>query len=58
MMQLAVPQLRLIDRTNRAWIAALCRQFDRAYCGRLVLGGLDNAAELLLSKLGELPAAG
>jgi len=58
MMQLAVPQLRLIDRANRGWIAALCRQFDRAYCGRLVLGSLDSAADLLLSKLRELPAAG
>jgi hypothetical protein len=58
MMQLAVPQLRLIDRANRGWIAALCRQFDRAYCGRLVLGNLDSAADLLLSKLRELPTAG
>ena len=58
MMQLAVPQLRLVDRANRGWIAALCRQFDRAYCGRLVLGSLDSAADLLLSKLSELPTAG
>ena len=58
MMQLAVPQLRLLDRANREWIAPLCRYFDRAFCGRLVLGSLDSAADLLLSKLGELPAAG
>ena len=58
MMQLAVPQLRLLDRANREWIAPLCRHFDRAFCGRLVLGSLDSAADLLLSKLGELPAAG
>ena len=58
MMQLAMQQLRLIDRANRGCIASLCRHMDRAYCARLTLGSLDSAAEVLLSSLTSLPTAG
>jgi hypothetical protein len=56
MIQHAIAHLRPLDRGERSWIPALCRQFDRAFCGRLVLGSLDSAASLLISKLRELSA--
>lgn len=58
MIQHAITRLRPLERAERSWIPALCRQFDRAFCGQLVLGNLDSAADLLLSKLRDLPAAG
>jgi len=58
MIQYAIAHLRPLDQSQRSWLPALCRHFDRAFCGRLVLGSLDSAASLLISKLSDLPAPG
>jgi hypothetical protein len=58
MVQRAMAEARAIDRRQHGWIGQLCRQFDRAACYRLVVGGLDNAAALLVSNLRQLPKVG
>jgi hypothetical protein len=56
MVQFAMSQARVFDRQDRSWITMLCRQLDRAACYKLVVGDLDNAVALLISKLRGLPA--
>jgi hypothetical protein len=50
MVQLAMAEARVVDGQDRSWIPMLCRQFDRASCYRLVIGDLDKAVALLISK--------
>jgi hypothetical protein len=55
MAQLAIGEARIFDQRNRGWIAELCSLLDRAACFRLVVGGLDSTAAMLLKKLRNLP---
>jgi hypothetical protein len=50
MVQLAMVEARVFDRQDHGWIPMLCRQIDRASCNKLVVGDLDKAVALLISK--------
>jgi hypothetical protein len=58
MAQLAIGEARVFNREHRGWMSELCRLLDQASCCKLVVGGLDSTAALLLKRIAGLPAGG